>query len=400
MPNDAISFAPRFSPDGSQIAFSMMLGANSDIYVAGASGGQARRLTTSPGVDTDPSFSPDGTKIVFESDRCGSQQLYVMNADGIGPAADQLRRRLPMRRPDWSPDGEWIAFTRREPGGRRIGIIGPDGTGERLLTNGPGDEGASWAASSRELIFQRDRRRGRFEPLPSLRSTAASRGAWPFRRAVRSRLVGSGGLMMRIILALAAIAAGTGAASAQIRAPGIVQRMIAGTRQPLRRSLPESTPCAPISLAQSGGTRSISEATASGLGAPARATLAAQAAWLRQHPDVVVRIEGHGDTGDTRDHALAVGARRAEEVRSYLVLLGVPAAQVTDDQLGQGAPGLAARRDRTGALVLSGAALIAAGGEPGTAPGAALRRFRERSSRARSRRGIAARGCSPTEPRD
>ena len=42
-----------------------------------------------------------------------------------------------------------------------------------------------------------------------------------------------------------------------------------------------------------------------------------------------MRIEGHADPSDTRDHALAVGARRAEEVRNYLVLLGVPAAQLT-----------------------------------------------------------------------
>jgi peptidoglycan-associated lipoprotein len=65
------------------------------------------------------------------------------------------------------------------------------------------------------------------------------------------------------------------------------------------------------------------------LTAPARATLAAQAQWLRRHPELVVRIEGHADPSDTRDHALAVGARRAEEVRDYLVLLGVPAAQLS-----------------------------------------------------------------------
>lgn len=75
------------------------------------------------------------------------------------------------------------------------------------------------------------------------------------------------------------------------------------------------------------------------LGAPARTTLAAQAAWLRQHPEVVVRIEGHGDTGDTRDHALAMGARRAEEARSYLVLLGVPAAQLSATTWGKERPG-------------------------------------------------------------
>ena len=160
VPNDAISFAPRFSPDSSRIAFSMMLGANSDIYVVSANGGAPRRLTTSPGVDTDPSFSPDGTKIVFESDRGGSQQLYVMNADGSG------QRRITFgggryASPSWSPDGQWIAFTRRGQDGRRIGIIGADGGGEKALTSGPSDEGPSWAASGRELLFQRSLGAGR-----------------------------------------------------------------------------------------------------------------------------------------------------------------------------------------------------------------------------------------------
>jgi peptidoglycan-associated lipoprotein len=75
------------------------------------------------------------------------------------------------------------------------------------------------------------------------------------------------------------------------------------------------------------------------LGAPAKAVLAAQAMWLRQHPEVVVRIEGHGDPADTRDHALAVGARRAEEVRNYLVLLGVPMAQLSAISWGKERPG-------------------------------------------------------------
>ncbi|MFL6746675.1 MAG: Tol-Pal system protein TolB, partial [Sphingomicrobium sp.] len=154
MTSDAISFAPRFSPDGSRIVFSMMTGANSDIYVANSEGGLPQRLTTAPAIDTDPSFSPDGSKIVFESDRSGSQQLYVMDANGSS------QRRISFgggryAAPEWSPDGNWIAFTRRDPGGRRIGIMKPDGTEERLLTGGPADESANWAASSRELVFQR-----------------------------------------------------------------------------------------------------------------------------------------------------------------------------------------------------------------------------------------------------
>lgn len=154
LPGDAISFAPRFSPDGNRILFSMTIGQNTDVFVASAEGGEPQGLTTSPGIDTDASFSPDGSKIVFESDRSGAQQLYIMNADGSG------QRRISFgsaayASPSWSPDGKWIAFTSREPGARRIGVIHPDGTGERLITNGPSDEGASWAPSSRELIFQR-----------------------------------------------------------------------------------------------------------------------------------------------------------------------------------------------------------------------------------------------------
>ena len=152
--NDAMTFAPRFSPDGSRIVFSMMLGPNSDIYVVDANGGYPQRLTTAPGIDTDPSFSPDGSRIVFESDRSGSPQLYVMDATGAN------QRRLTFGNgwyaaPDWSPDGQLIAFTRRGADGRRIGIIGADGTSEKLLTTGPGDDGPSWAASSRDIVFQR-----------------------------------------------------------------------------------------------------------------------------------------------------------------------------------------------------------------------------------------------------
>lgn len=92
--------------------------------------------------------------------------------------------------------------------------------------------------------------------------------------------------------------------------------------------------------AQSGGTLVYFGAGSTILGAPARIVLAAQASWLRRHPEVVVQIEGYGDAGDTRDHALAVGAARAEEARDYLVLLGVPGAQISTTSWGKERPGL------------------------------------------------------------
>ena len=91
--------------------------------------------------------------------------------------------------------------------------------------------------------------------------------------------------------------------------------------------------------ARSGGSTVYFGSGSAQIGAPARAVLAAQAMWIRQHPDVSVRIEGSADPGDTRDHALAMGARRANEVRNYLILLGVPAAQVSSMSWGKEHPG-------------------------------------------------------------
>ena len=90
---------------------------------------------------------------------------------------------------------------------------------------------------------------------------------------------------------------------------------------------------------QVGGTTVYFATGSAQLTPQARTILAAQAMWLRQHPTVPVRIEGHGDPTDTRDHALAMGAERAGEARDYLVLLGVPAAQVSAMTWGKERPG-------------------------------------------------------------
>lgn len=92
-------------------------------------------------------------------------------------------------------------------------------------------------------------------------------------------------------------------------------------------------------LARSGSNTVYFGTNSAILGAPAKAVLAAQAAWLRRQPNVVVQVEGHGDSGDSRDHALAMGARRAQEVRDYLVLMGVPAAQLGITSWGKARPG-------------------------------------------------------------
>jgi len=75
------------------------------------------------------------------------------------------------------------------------------------------------------------------------------------------------------------------------------------------------------------------------LDANAAATLAAQARWLVANPFVNVRLEGHGDERDTRDYALAIGERRANAVRDFLILQGVAPHRITVLSWGKERPG-------------------------------------------------------------
>jgi Tol biopolymer transport system component/serine/threonine protein kinase len=96
---------PRWSPDGSQIAFQ----SGGGIYVVPRAGGSPRPLVKPArgGFVTFPAWSPDGREIAYAED----QAIYARPAGG-GPA-----RRLVPRGPAphslaWSPDGQWIAFAR------------------------------------------------------------------------------------------------------------------------------------------------------------------------------------------------------------------------------------------------------------------------------------------------
>ena len=66
--------------------------------------------------------------------------------------------------------------------------------------------------------------------------------------------------------------------------------------------------------------------------------LAAQAAWLSRYPQVQVRIEGNADERGTREYNLALGARRAEAVRSFLIANGIPASRIDTISYGKERP--------------------------------------------------------------
>ena len=67
--------------NGNRIVFA----AEGDLWVASDQGGIARRLTTHPGTEYFPRFSPDGTKIAFTGEYDGNRDVFVIPAEGRTP---------------------------------------------------------------------------------------------------------------------------------------------------------------------------------------------------------------------------------------------------------------------------------------------------------------------------
>ncbi len=69
-----------------------------------------------------------------------------------------------------------------------------------------------------------------------------------------------------------------------------------------------------------------------------KATLQRQAAWLAKYPSIRVTVEGDCDERGTREYNLALGARRANAVKEYLISLGVSAGRVETISYGKEHP--------------------------------------------------------------
>lgn len=74
------------------------------------------------------------------------------------------------------------------------------------------------------------------------------------------------------------------------------------------------------------------------LNAEGQATLGMQAEWLNRHPNITISIEGHADERGTREYNLALGERRANSIRRYLMALGVDGNRVNVISYGKERP--------------------------------------------------------------
>jgi dipeptidyl aminopeptidase/acylaminoacyl peptidase len=191
---------PQISPDGSIIAFvveTIFPETNEErqrIWLVDALGRESPRpFTAGEKKDTQPRWSPDGTKLAFVSDRSGSKQIWLIDVQG-GEPWQLTKHAADVFEPAWSPDGKRLAFVANGPTNRleslvldekddrkrivrvreyrhradgrgyfgtlrhHIWIVDVDSGATVQLTDGPADDGGpTWSPDGESIAFVSDR---------------------------------------------------------------------------------------------------------------------------------------------------------------------------------------------------------------------------------------------------
>jgi len=177
---------PQMAPDGSRVACAVTTadapsnGYRTHLWVVPLDGAPWQ-LTAAAARDTGPRWSPDGTRVAFVSDRGGTKQIWVIAAGG-GEARAVTSGKLSPAELAWSPDGRWIAFVGKpEPGAaeddsdvrvisrlrykqdgegfwdgrwKQLFVVAADGGAARQVTDGEYDHlGPAWSPDGRSLAY-------------------------------------------------------------------------------------------------------------------------------------------------------------------------------------------------------------------------------------------------------
>jgi len=206
--------SPRFSPDGKRLAYSLLNGSGSDIWVKDLERDTPSKLTSFPETNGWPVWTPDGQYIIFRSDNTAAPGLYIVRADGSSEpqrltedrvGLTQTTRELPYSissngkrlayhsagssnpdlftaplesgpsgnagsfrlgkpeifvgtqsielQPAFSPDGRWLAYASNETGTFEIYVRPFPGPGGRSRISTSAGSYPVWSPNRRELFF-------------------------------------------------------------------------------------------------------------------------------------------------------------------------------------------------------------------------------------------------------
>jgi serine/threonine protein kinase len=142
---------PRFTPDGSTIYFCTFGREPLSIWRVATKGGPATQVTlANAGSEAYGDVSPDGRLLVFARTENNVSHIYTVPTDGSSAAHRVLES--PGTVPRWSPDGKWISFSPIRGFSSGIMIVHADGTGLRRLTENGG--WPVWWPDGEQIGFQ------------------------------------------------------------------------------------------------------------------------------------------------------------------------------------------------------------------------------------------------------
>ncbi|MBL4720619.1 MAG: peptidoglycan-associated lipoprotein Pal [Alphaproteobacteria bacterium] len=119
-----------------------------------------------------------------------------------------------------------------------------------------------------------------------------------------------------------------------------------GSKQAMQNTQPNApTPGSIEDLVVNVGDRVFFSFNKSDIQPDAADTLNRQAAWLKKFPNHMIVVEGHCDERGTREYNLALGERRANSVREYLISVGVAANRIATISYGKERPAVLGAND-------------------------------------------------------
>jgi len=148
--------------------------------------------------------------------------------------------------------------------------------------------------------------------------------------------------MQRKIVMAALLAAGLGLAGCKTTPKTLPPDP--GTGATTTTTMPDTTPGAPVPGSQEDFLASVMSDTVYfdtdrfNIDTADMAALQSQAQWLARYPGKRIIIEGHCDERGTRDYNLALGEKRANSAKNYLVSIGVDAGRITTVSYGKERP--------------------------------------------------------------
>ena len=146
-----INMPGSYYPADDEIAITLSLKGNSEIYLMNPAGDIVRRLTRNRAIDCSPAWAPNGREIAFVSDRTGVPQIYIMDRFG-GNVRRLSSAGTYNTSPAWSPDGDVIVYVARESGRYALKLVSPDGLIEdTLFDDYLSYEDPAWAPDGRHM---------------------------------------------------------------------------------------------------------------------------------------------------------------------------------------------------------------------------------------------------------